>query len=157
MGLIKFILVGLLLLTSAGCSQTSRTFVKRYQSNLYSQGYRTGVKENIRKFAKKFDAGDFPYFNWKKPARQKVKIPAHISNGLFVPEHVEEVIISPGEWKSGPAYPISSGQRRNNYDTEVVYNSVNAADITTLPQQYGEADSGNNFAGKSADNKRRMD
>ena len=95
-------------------------------------------------------SGDFPYFNWAAPIIQKVKVPAQVSNGVFVPEHIEIVVLEPGKWKMSPAYPISSGKRRK-YGAELKKYDVNVSDITTLPKQYGKGDNRNGSDGEERD------
>jgi hypothetical protein len=109
----------------------------------YEEGYRQGVKENVNNFAENFYGNDFPYFNWAGPIIQNVKIPAHIENGVFIPEHFEPVMLQPGEWRSSQAYPISSkggkndNQNQNGY--EVQYSNV---DITVLPKAFNGTEPG---------------
>lgn len=104
-------------------------------------GYRLGAKENIHDFAQNYYGNDFPYFNWVSPVIQNVYIPAHIENGLFIPQHYEPVEIEPGQWRSKLTYPISSknkqsGQREGEKSYALKYVNFNLGDITVLPASY---------------------
>lgn len=111
----------------------------------YEDGYRQGVKENIQDFTKNYYGNDFPYFNWAGPIVQSVRIPAHIENGMFIPEHNAPVLIQPGEWRSQYTYPISTqgGENVNEKKSEkyaVEYSNIDLYDITVLPKAYPGAD-----------------
>ena len=76
-----------------------------------------------------------PNYHWASPIVQEVGIPAHIQNGVFMPQHKELVIIKPGEWAQSPAYPIQSQEEK--YEHTVHYLDMDAADITHLPNGNG--------------------
>ena len=122
----------LLLFGLAGCSTLNKKDME--------EGYREGVQENIRSFAQNFYANDFPYFNWVSPLVQNVEIPAHIENGLFIPDHSEPVLIEPGAWRNKFSYPISSAKNTQQVKEEgsyaVKYVDFNPYDITVLPASY---------------------
>jgi hypothetical protein len=100
------------------------------KKHLFEQGYRAGVKEQMEEIAAKFEGGNFPYFHWSAPVVQEVNIPAHIENGMFIPEHKELVIIKPGEWMKDPAYPIQSQENKTHEKV-----SDGAFDLTAMPNK----------------------
>ena len=129
---VKRILVLFCLLSLAGCS----TFP--FKDKTFEEGYRTGVRENVQDFAKNFHGNDFPYFYWESPIVQDVRIPSHIENGMFIPEHNEPVMIEPGEWRKSFTYPIAC--KNNKKKEEANYEASNASlsirDITVMPESF---------------------
>jgi len=132
----KFLAIGFVLLL-AGCS----TFGKK--DKVFEAGYRVGVKENMQDFAQSFYGNDFPYFYWESPVVQSVRIPSHIENGVFIPEHNEPVVIEPAEWRNKPNYPIScpkgkkeSKQKEGGEDYALNYLNFSVRDITVLPESF---------------------
>lgn len=121
----------LLFVLLIGCSTLSSP-----NKNIYEQGYRQGVQEQVKQIAAQFQGGEFPYYHWTAPIVQEVKIPAHIVNGVMIPEHNELVIIKPGEWAISPSYPIQA-QERNNYDNQISYMDMDVSNITALPKGMG--------------------
>jgi hypothetical protein len=113
-----------------GCSSTSKS--------IYQQGYQEGVHEQIKQVASEFSGGRFPYYHWSSPIVQEVQVPAHLANGVMIPNHSELVIIKPGEWSLSPAYPIKT-QQRNSDDNKTTY--LDVANLTALPQNMGHAQS----------------
>ena len=97
----------------------------------------------MQDFAQTFYGNDFPYFYWESPIVQNVKIPAHIENGVFIPEHNEPVVIEPAEWRNKPSYPINcrKGKRRikqkeGGEPYAFNYLNFNVRDITVLPESF---------------------
>lgn len=132
----KFLAVGLVI-SLAGCSTLGKS------NKSLEEGYRAGVKQEMAKFTGNFYGNDFPYFYWESPIVQNVRIPAHIENGLFVPEHNEPVVIEPGDWRKSMAYPLHSpGAKEEAKKTEggrdyaFDYLNLNVRDITVLPQEF---------------------
>jgi len=133
----KFLAISFILFL-AGCS----TFGGKAKT--FETGYREGVKENIQEFASNFYGNDFPYFYWQSPIVQNVRIPAHIENGVFIPEHNELVVINPGEWRKSSGYPINCPRNKENKLTKkeggesYAFNYLNIAnrDITVLPESF---------------------
>gem|GEM_PF-6137292 len=115
-----------------GCSSLSNP-----KKNMYEQGYRQAVQENFKQIADEFQGGDFPYYHWASPIVQQVLIPAHLGNGVMIPEHTELVIIKPGQWTMSQAYPIQT-QKRKDYDNQISYVDMDVADLTALPNTMGE-------------------
>ena len=123
----RFLLLSIFCL--AGCSTVSPE-----QKPTYEQGYRAAIKEQMRGIAAQFQGGNFPYYHWTSPIVQDVHVPAHISNGVFIPEHKELVIIKPGEWALTPGYPINAQDKETQHATH----DMDVADITHLPQCVGQ-------------------
>ena len=107
------------------------------QKSMYEQGYRSGVQEQMRQIAASFQGGNFPYYHWTQPMVQDVAVPAHVSNGVFIPEHKEMVIIQPGEWAASPSYPINT-QPKENYADHIQSMDMAVFDITHLPGGMGQ-------------------
>ncbi|MBF0490931.1 MAG: hypothetical protein HQL15_10070 [Candidatus Omnitrophica bacterium] len=114
----------------AGCAGLS------HHSDVYEEGYRRGVQEQIHQVAAEFQGGNFPYYHWTSPMVQDVRVPAHLSNGMMIPEHNELVIIKPGEWAMSPSYPIQN-QQRKSYDNEIVPRGSDVSNITAMPPSVG--------------------
>ena len=131
-----------LILFCSGCSTVSSE-----QKQTYAQGYRAGVKEQVRAIAGQFQGGNFPYYHWTSPIVQEISVPGHISNGVFIPEHKEVVIIKPGEWAQSPAYPIQS--QEESHERTMHYVDMDVADITHLPNGKGASGNGQS-TGKGA-------
>ena len=133
MGYIKRFLVVLSILSLAGCSTLG------FKNKTFEEGYRTGVRENVQDFAKNFHGNDFPYFYWESPIVQDVRIPSHIENGMFIPEHNEPVMIEPGEWRKSFTYPIACGKKDKKEEEksyEVSNVDFNVRDITVMPESF---------------------
>ena len=135
MDYIKRFLVILSILSLAGCSTLG------FKNETFEEGYRTGVRENVQDFAKNFHGNDFPYFYWESPIVQDVRIPSHIENGMFIPEHNEPVMITPGDWRSKFTYPIACGKNneyKNKEDGNYAVSNVdfNVRDITVTPESF---------------------
>lgn len=134
----KFLIIGFVVLL-AGCSTFER------KNKTLEEGYRLGVKENVEDFAQSFYGNDFPYFYWQSPIVQNVRIPAHIENGVFVPEHNEPVIIEPAQWRKEFTYPINCPQEekkepdlKQEGGEPYAFNYLNfgVRDITVLPESF---------------------
>ena len=132
----RFLVIGFVLVLS-GCSTFGR------KDLTFESGYRMGVRENMQDFTQSFYGNDFPYFYWESPVVQTVKIPAHIENGLFIPEHNEPVVIDPGQWRKSASYPISCPKEEKKINKKeggepYAFNYLNFAtrDITVLPESF---------------------
>ena len=137
MDYIKKFLIICFILSLAGCSTLGR------KDKVFETGYRVGVRENIEDFAQAFHGNDFPYFYWSSPVVQNVQIPAHIDNGVFIPEHNEPVVIEPAEWRNKPSYPINCPpgkkepkQKEKGEDYAFNYLNFSVRDITVLPESF---------------------
>lgn len=142
----RFLIIGFVMLL-AGCS----TFGKK--DDAFEAGYRLGVKENMQDFTQSFYGNDFPYFYWVSPVVQNVRIPAHIANGVFIPEHIEPVVIEPAKWRKEFSYPINCPKGKKELNKKeggepYAFNYLNFSvrDITVLPESF-------TCAGPGAENK----
>ena len=133
-----------MILFCAGCSTVSPK-----EKNIYEQGYRAGVQEQMHDIAGQFQGGNFPYYHWTQPMVQEVSIPGHLTNGVFIPEHKELVIIKPGEWALSPAYPIKTQDKEINH----AIHDHDVSDITHLPQCVGQSACA--VAGSKGENSKR--
>jgi len=132
----KFLMICFILFLS-GCSTLGN------KNMTFESGYRAGVKENMQDFAGNFYGNDFPYSYWASPVVQNVKIPAHIENGVFIPEHSEPVVIEAGQWRNKLTYPIScpehkEARNKSEGDEQYAFNYLNLGvrDITVLPESF---------------------
>ena len=128
----------------AGCSTFSR------KDKAFEAGYRMGSKENIQDFTESFSGNNFPYFYWQSPVVQTVNIPAHIENGVFIPEHNEPVVIEPAKWRKEFGYPINCPKGKKHTDKQeggkpYAFNYLNfsSRDITVLPESFVCVNPGN--------------
>jgi hypothetical protein len=150
----RFLIISFVMLL-AGCS----TF--NWKGKTFEEGFRLGVRENVEDFAQRFYGNDFPYFYWQSPVVQNVKIPAHIANGVFVPEHIEPVVIEPAKWRKEFSYPINCPKGKKQLDKKeggepYAFNYLNFSvrDITVLPESFtctgpGEKDKDNRGGAKA--------
>ncbi len=143
MAYIRKLLIIIFVLSSAGCFTLNR------EDKAFEAGYRTGVKANVENFAERFYGNDFPYFYWQSPIVQNVAIPAHIENGVFVPEHIEPVVIEPAKWRKEFGYPINCPnpkkltQKQGGEPYAFNYLDLAVRDITVLPESFICAKRGN--------------
>ena len=72
--------------------------------------YRAGLQTALRGYQEQMLDHDFPYTNWSPPLVQRLWMPARITNGVFIPGHMEDVIITPGAWKREFSAPLSTHQ-----------------------------------------------
>jgi hypothetical protein len=150
----RFLIISFLVLL-AGCSTFSR------KEKTFEAGYRLGVKENVEDFAQSFYGNDFPYFYWVSSVVQNVRIPAHIANGVFIPEHIEPVVIEPAKWRKEFSYPINCPKDKKEAEHKggepYAFNYLNfgVRDITVLPESFTCAGPGaegkDNYRGVEAD------
>ncbi len=145
---IKRFLIVILILSLNGCLTLNR------KDKAFETGYRTGVKENVENFAERFYGNDFPYFYWQSPVVQNITIPAHIENGVFIPEHNEPVIIEPAKWRKEFGYPINCPKAQNlakegGKPYAFNYLDFSSRDITVLPESFVCAERGSE--GKDSD------
>jgi hypothetical protein len=92
-----------------GCAaQSSRTTAA--PPDALEAAYRAGLHTALRGYQEEMLDHDFPYTNWNPPLVQRVWIPARITGGVFIPGHMEDVIITPGAWKREFSAPLSTQQ-----------------------------------------------
>lgn len=80
------------------------------ESEALQAAYRAGLQTALRGYQEQMLDNDFPYTNWSPPLVQRLWMPARITNGVFIPGHMEEVIIKPGAWKREFSAPLSTHQ-----------------------------------------------
>jgi len=134
MACIKRFLIVMFILSLTGCLSLRK-------DKAFETGYRRGVKENVENFAERFYGNDFPYFYWQSPMVQNVMIPAHIENGVLIPEHNEPVVIEPAQWRKEFGYPINSpntqkSAKEGGEPYAFNYLDFSSRDITVLPESF---------------------
>jgi hypothetical protein len=80
------------------------------ESEALQAAYRAGLQTALRGYQEQILDNDFPYTNWSSPLVQRLWMPARITNGVFIPGHMEDVIITPGAWKREFSAPLSTHQ-----------------------------------------------
>jgi len=98
-------MVALLCACSARSPQTTST-----ETDALQAAYRAGLQTALRGYQEQMLDHDFPYTNWNPPLVQRLWMPARITNGVFIPGHMEDVIITPGAWKREFSAPLSTHQ-----------------------------------------------
>jgi hypothetical protein len=101
-----------LLMTLCGCASAMQ---KQREAALgpsaadrYEEAYRAGMEAALRGYQEHYLDSDFPYANWSPPLVQRTWIPPRIVGGVFIPGHMDDVIIKPGAWKREFAAPLST-------------------------------------------------
>lgn len=79
-------------------------------SETVQAAYHAGLQTALRGYQEQMLDNDFPYTNWSPPLVQRLWMPARITNGVFIPGHMEDVIITPGAWKREFSAPLSTHQ-----------------------------------------------
>jgi hypothetical protein len=74
----------------------------------YEEAYRAGMEAALRGYHEHYLDNDFPYANWSPPLVQRLWIPPRIVGGVFIPGHMDDVIIKPGAWKREFTAPLST-------------------------------------------------
>lgn len=88
-----------------------------------------------------------PYSRFfQKPVVQKVKVPAMVRNGVYIPEHYEYVIVKPGEYvlSESPGADKDSGtdsRSRRGSDRDAVRENREGISIVEIKRKYGIPDS----------------
>lgn len=94
----------------SGCTPARTPPSTGAPADAYEQAYRAGMQAALTAYQEQYLENDFPYHNWSVPLVQRVWVPATIQHGVFIPGHMEEVIIKPGAWRREFAVPLSSHQ-----------------------------------------------
>ena len=80
------------------------------ETDALQAAYRAGLQTALRGYQEQMLDHDFPYTNWSPPLVQRLWVPARITGGVFIPGHMEEVIVKPGAWKREFSAPLSTHQ-----------------------------------------------
>jgi hypothetical protein len=135
MGSYRVLILSLTIVSVSGCSAV----VGQHKTGIDKEDYRQEVRKQLQEVIGQFQGGDFPYYHWASPIVQEVEIPAHLTNGVMIPQHKELVIIKPGEWMMNQGYPIQSQQRKSD-DQKFSNNSArDISNLTVLPQVVGKS------------------
>lgn len=103
------VLVSVLLFLCSGC-MAARPRIEIPETEAVQAAYRAGMEAALRGYQEQTLDNDFPYRNWSLPLVQRLWVPPRITGGVFVPGHMEEVIVKPGAWKREFSAPLSSHQ-----------------------------------------------
>ena len=98
-----------LLMMLSGCTARSSRMTSAEPDALQA-AYRAGLQTALRGYQEQMLDNDFPYTNWSPPLVQRLWVPARITGGVFIPGHMEEVIVKPGAWKREFSAPLSTHQ-----------------------------------------------
>jgi hypothetical protein len=104
------VLLGFLLLTVvAGCTPVTRRPPSAPSlEDVRDEAFRAGVQAALNAYADHYLENDFPYDNWHSPVVQQTFVPPQITGGVFIPGHMDYVMIKPGAYKREFAAPLSS-------------------------------------------------
>lgn len=72
--------------------------------------YRAGMEAALRGYQEQMLDNDFPYRHWSPPLVQRLWVPPRMTGGVFIPGHMDDVIIKPGAWKREFSAPLSTHQ-----------------------------------------------
>ena len=108
------------------------------ESEALQAAYRAGLQTALRGYQEQMLDNDFPYTNWSPPLVQRLWMPARITNGVFIPGHMEDVIITPGAWKREFSAPLSTHQSASQTRSYTHDRPVGTAD--RAPSLNAEAD-----------------
>lgn len=101
----------MLLVMLCGCASTRQKqsgSLDLSSADHYEEAYRAGMEAALRGYQEHYLDNDFPYANWSPPLVQRTWIPPRIVGGVFIPGHMDDVIIKPGAWKREFAAPLST-------------------------------------------------
>lgn len=98
-----------LLMMLSGCTARSSRMTSA-ETDALQAAYRAGLQTALRGYQEQMLDNDFPYTNWSPPLVQRLWVPARITGGVFIPGHMEEVIVKPGAWKREFSAPLSTHQ-----------------------------------------------
>lgn len=126
-GVSSNVILTVLLVLLSGCAATRPPDVSPEPEALHA-AYRAGMEAALRGYQEQLLDNDFPYRNWSPPLVQRLWVPPRIAGGVFIPGHMDDVIVKPGAWKREFSAPLSTHQplsQRRPYTRERV---VGAAD-----------------------------
>jgi hypothetical protein len=103
------VVLAVLLLMLSGCTAT-RPFGATPEPEALQAAYRAGMDAALRGYQEQMLDNDFPYRNWSPPLVQRLWVPPRITGGVFIPGHMDEVIVKPGAWKREFSAPLSTHQ-----------------------------------------------
>jgi len=103
------VLLGITVFLCSGC-MTARPRIEIPETEAVQAAYRAGMEAALRGYQEQTLDNDFPYRNWSPPLVQRLWVPPRIAGGVFIPGHMEEVIVKPGAWKREFSAPLSSHQ-----------------------------------------------
>ena len=102
-------LVSVILFLSSGCT-AAQPRIEIPETEAVQAAYRAGMEAALRGYQEQTVDNDFPYRNWSPPLVQRLWVPPRITGGVFIPGHMEEVIVKPGAWKREFSAPLSAHQ-----------------------------------------------
>ena len=102
-------LVSVILFLCSGCT-AAQPRIEIPETEAVQAAYRAGMEAALRGYQEQTVDNDFPYRNWSPPLVQRLWVPPRITGGVFIPGHMEEVIVKPGAWKREFSAPLSAHQ-----------------------------------------------
>ena len=103
-----FLCIPILVMLSGCAARPSR--ITPADTDALQAAYRAGLQTALRGYQEQMLDNDFPYTNWSPPLVQRLWMPARITSGVFIPGHMEDVIVKPGAWKREFSAPLSTHQ-----------------------------------------------
>ncbi len=108
-GLSGNVVLSVLLVLLSGCTATRPLDATPVPEALQA-AYRAGMEAALRGYQEQMLDNDFPYRNWSPPLVQRLWVPPRMTGGVFIPGHMDDVIIKPGAWKREFSAPLSTHQ-----------------------------------------------
>jgi hypothetical protein len=121
------VIVSVILFLCSGC-MAARPRTEIPETEAVQAAYRAGMEAALRGYQEQTLDNDFPYRNWSPPLVQRLWVPPRIAGGVFIPGHMDEVIVKPGAWKREFSAPLSSHQSLSNTRPNTHDRAVGASD-----------------------------
>ncbi|NOT56766.1 MAG: hypothetical protein HOP18_19375 [Deltaproteobacteria bacterium] len=121
------VILTVLLWLLSGCTATRPAEATPDPEALHA-AYRAGLEAALRGYQEQLLDNDFPYYNWSPPLVQRLWVPPRITGGVFIPGHMDDVIVKPGAWKREFSAPLSTHQPLSQTRTYTRERVVGAAD-----------------------------
>ena len=103
------VVLTVMVLVLSGCTAT-RPLEATPEPEALQAAYQAGMEAALRGYQEHMLENDFPYRNWSPPLVQRLWVPPRITGGVFIPGHMDEVIVKPGAWKREFSAPLSTHQ-----------------------------------------------
>lgn len=140
-GLSRTVVLTMLLVLLSGCAATRPLAVTPAPEALQA-AYRAGMEAALRGYQEQMLDNDFPYRNWSPPLVQRLWVPPRMTGGVFIPGHMDDVIIKPGAWKREFSAPLSTHQPLSQTRPYTRERVVGAADrLRAMPSAQARATS----------------
>jgi hypothetical protein len=135
------VVLSVLLVLLSGCT-AARPLDATPVPEALQAAYRAGMEAALRGYQEQMLDNDFPYRNWSPPLVQRLWVPPRMTGGVFIPGHMDDVIVKPGAWKREFSAPLSTHQPLSQTRPYTRERVVGAADRTqSMPSAHERATS----------------